>query len=262
MLSLPTEEIHLWFCHPHELSLDQAYLKLMHATLDAGERQRMQRFKFERHRQQFCVSHALTRWVLSHYADLQPEQWRFDNNSHGKPFVANPDYRDLQFNLSHTDGLQLLAVRCALPVGADVEQRSRRVEGPNIAERFFSPEEVAELRSVPDGEQKQLFFDYWTLKESYIKACGKGLAIPLRHFSYSIAQQDSIDICFAPERGDVPDDWQFWLLAAGVDHTCALAASGVLQANRVTTLRAWDVEPLRKIRQRTIDVRKQSRHTC
>lgn len=259
MLNLPAEEIHLWFCHPHELTLDPSYLQLMRATLDAGELQRMQRFKFERHRQKFCISHALTRWVLSHYADLQPEQWQFEKNDHGKPFVANPDYRDLQFNLSHTDGLQLLAVRHALPVGADVEQRKKRVEGPDIAERFFSPEEVAELRNAADDQQKQLFFDYWTLKESYIKACGKGLAIPLRHFSYVIAQQDCIDISFAPERDDNPEDWQFWLLAAGSEHTCALAASGMQQTSRVTTLRGWDVTPLREVRERTIDILKQSR---
>lgn len=258
MLSLPADEIHLWFCRPQELQLDQAYLQLLQATLDAGELQRMRRFKFERHRRQFCVSHALTRWVLSRYADLRPEQWQFDKNEHGKPFIANPASRDLQFSLSHTDGLQLLAVRRALPVGADVESRNKRVEGPNIAERFFSPTEVAELQSFPDGQQKQVFFDYWTLKESYIKACGKGLAIPLRHFSYSIAK-DAIGINFAPERDDEPDDWQFWLLAAGVDHTCALAVGGVLQAPRVRTLRSWNVTPLRDITERPIDILKQSR---
>ncbi|MGI9296065.1 MAG: 4'-phosphopantetheinyl transferase family protein [Pseudomonadales bacterium] len=260
MLSLPAEEIHLWFCRPHELELDRSYTQLLQATLDAGELQRMRRFKFERHRQQFCVSHALTRWVLSHYAAVQPEQWQFEKNSHGKPFVSNPAYRDLQFNLSHTEGLQLLAVRRALPVGADVEQRKRRAEGPDIAERFFSAAEVAELRGVPDSDQKQVFFDYWTLKESYIKACGKGLAIPLRHFSYSIAQ-DAIGINFAPERDDEPSDWQFWLLAAGGNHTCAVAASGVSQATRITRLRGWDVEPMRDAKERRIDILKQSRQT-
>ncbi len=257
MLNLPAAEIHLWFCRPYELELDHAYLTLLQATLDADELQRMRRFKFERHRQQFCVSHAMTRWVLSHYANLPPEQWQFDKNEHGKPFVSNGAYRDLQFNLSHTDGLQLLAVRRALPVGADVERRNGRVEGPNIANRFFSPAEVAELRRFPDDIQRKVFFDYWTLKESYIKACGKGLVIPLRHFSYSLTQ-DAIGISFAPERDDEPGDWQFWLLAAGIDHTCALAASGALQATRVATLRGWDVTPLRKITERPIDILKQS----
>lgn len=257
MLRLPAEEIHLWFCRPHELALDEAYLQLMQTTLDAGELQRMRRFKFQRHRQQFCISHALTRWVLSQYTGLQPERWQFDKNEHGKPFISNRDYRYLQFNLSHTDGLQLLAVRRALPVGADVERRNVRVEGPDIADRFFSPAEVAELRSFPADAQKRVFFDYWTLKESYIKACGKGLAIPLRHFSYSIAH-DAIDISFVPERDDEPGDWNFWLLAAGMDHTCALAASGVSQATRVSALRGWDVTPLREIVERPIDILKQS----
>ncbi len=258
LVSLPADEIHLWFCRPLELVDDLSYLQLLQATLDAGERQRMQRFRFERHRQQFCISHALTRWVLSHYGDLRPEQWCFEKNTHGKPFVSNREYADLQFSLSHTDGLQLLAVRRGSPVGADVELRKQRVAGPEIAGRFFSPAEVAELRSVPDASQQYVFFDYWTLKESYIKACGEGLAIPLRHFSFSIAQQDRINIHFAPERADEPTNWQFWLLEAGAEHACAVAAGGISQTASVTTLRGWDATPLRESRERSIDILRQS----
>lgn len=240
---------------------DSSYLQLLQTTLDADELRRMQRFKFDRHRQQFCISHALTRWVLSQYADLKPEQWRFEKNAHGKPFVANPEHVGLQFSLSHTDGQQVLAIRQGLPVGADVELRKERVAGPEIANRFFSPAEVAELRSVPCDSQQQVFFDYWTLKESYIKACGEGLAIPLRHFSYSIATPHRISICFAPERGDQPTNWQFWLLDAGGDHACALAASGISQSTSVTGLRGWNVAPFREARERNIDILRQSIRT-
>lgn len=234
-------------------------MQLLQATLDAHEQGRMQRFRFETHRQQFCISHALTRWALSHYGDLRPEQWRFTKNTHGKPFVANSEYADLQFSLSHTDGLQLLAVRRGLSVGADVELRKKRVAGPEIADRFFSPAEVTELQGVAEVNQQHVFFDYWTLKESYIKACGEGLAIPLRHFSYSIAKRDLIDIQFAPERADEPANWQFWLLAAGVDHACAVAAGGVSPSANVSSLRGWHVTPLQERTERTIDILKHSR---
>ncbi len=255
---MPTEEIHLWFCRPQTLVDDPSYLQMLQTTLDTDERQRMQRFKFERHRQQFCISHALTRWVLSRYADLKPEQWRFEKNAHGKPFVANPEHVDLQFSLSHTDGLQVLAIRRLLPVGADVESRKKRVTGPEIAERFFSPAEVAELRSVVGDSQQQVFFDYWTLKESYIKACGEGLAIPLRHFSYSMVTPGRINISFAPEREDQAASWQFWLVAVGTDHACALAANGISQTTSVTGLRGWDVEPFQQMKECGIDVLRQS----
>lgn len=220
----------------------------------------MQRFRFERHRQQFCISHALTRWALSHYGKLRPEQWHFEKNSHGKPFVANVEHADLQFSLSHTDGLQLLAIRRGLSIGADVELRKERVAGPEIADRFFSPAEVAELRSVAAANQQHVFFDYWTLKESYIKACGEGLAIPLRHFSYSIAQRGLINIHFEPERADEPTNWQFWLIAAGAKHACAVAAGGISQSSNVIALRGWDVIPLQDKTERSIDILKQSRN--
>lgn len=258
MLRLPAEEIHLWFCRPSDLLLDSDYLQQLLTTLDARELQRMRRFRFERHRRQFCTSHALTRWALSRYADVSPEQWRFEYNNHGKPFVSNPGHEKLQFSLSHTDGLQLLAVRHQFPVGVDVELRKKRVAGADIAGRFFSSAEVAEFLSAAPEEQQNIFFDYWTLKESYIKACGKGLAIPLRHFSYSILQQGKIRISFAPEREDSPADWRFWLLAVGQDHACALAAGGMQQAPPIARLRFWETVPMREMREFSARVLQQS----
>ena len=96
---------------------------------------------------------------------------------YGKPcFPALPDFH---FSLSHSGGLALCAVS-ALPLGCDIEQiRGDRLR---LAARFFHPEEHAWLLSLPEGERQAAFFRLWTCKESFIKAIGRGLSLPLDSF--------------------------------------------------------------------------------
>jgi 4'-phosphopantetheinyl transferase len=96
-----------------------------------------------------------------------------------------------------------------------------------VPERFFSPQEVQDLRALPDEEQQMVFFDYWTLKESYIKARGLGLALPLRHFTFVRRPGLSPAICFAPELHDDPSSWQFAQFWATRDHRMAVAVRRV-----------------------------------
>jgi 4'-phosphopantetheinyl transferase len=93
----------------------------------------------------------------------------------------------------------------------------------DVADRFFSPSEVAALRALPREEQLDRFFFYWTLKESYIKARGMGLAIPLSQFSFELdsARERGIRIRFDPELKDDPARWDFSALSYGRRHAIA-----------------------------------------
>ena len=94
---------------------------------------------------------------------------------HGKPFLTG---REVFFNLSHSSDMLL----CALSdceVGADVQIRSE-AKLP-LMERFFAEDERAYVLSAQDTDDA--FTEIWTEKESWIKRCGLGLALPLRSFS-------------------------------------------------------------------------------
>src|SRR6185295_18612851 len=120
------------------------------------------------------------RTTLSHYAAVDPTAWQFARNRRGRPEISGPlGVAPLRFNLSNTAGLIACLVTLGVDVGVDVEDTHRRGETVRIANRFFSASEVAALEALPPERQRQRFFEYWTLKESYIKARGMGLAIPL-----------------------------------------------------------------------------------
>ena len=184
---------------------DEKLLRAYDELLAEDERKKRDRFRFEKDQHSCLVTRALVRTVLSNYADVTPVAWRFVTNEYGRPEIDEPkDARWLKFNLSH-----------------DVEDRERRGRLLNVADRYFSPSEVEALRALPEGEQLDRFFLYWTLKESYIKARGMGLAIPLSQFSFTIASD--ISIAFDAKLDDDPDRWQFTAMSFGRRH--ALAAS-------------------------------------
>jgi 4'-phosphopantetheinyl transferase len=208
-LALEPGDAHLWYVAPEKLT-DPELLALYRAWLAPDERQRHSRYRFDKHRHEYLITRALVRWVLSRYAPVAPAEWQFDCNEHGRPHIRAPAVLPrLRFNLSNTQSLVACLVAEDLEIGVDVEEMDRSGETVAIADRFFSPTEVVDLRALPPERQRARFFEYWTLKESYIKAKGKGLAIPLEQFSFHLSPEGPVRISFDPRLGDDPGAWQF-----------------------------------------------------
>ncbi len=224
-LSLTHSDVHLWVLDINAVH-DQELLNQYAGILSKEEKERWQRFKFAKHRHQFLVSHALVRHVLSRYALIAPDEWEFSQNSFGRPEVMMPpNSPNLRFNLSHTDGLAALAVTLGQDIGVDVESADRINASPGIANRFFSPFEVEALFKQPDHEQKQRLFEYWTLKESFIKAKGMGLSFPLNEFSMHLNEYQDIRVSFSPKQTESPDTWRFWQLRSFAHFLIALCVN-------------------------------------
>lgn len=126
------------------------------------------------------VADLLIRVMLAKHLNLRNTDIKILTNSYGKPFLEG---HSLEFNVSHS-GEWIAAVVNHSPVGIDVE-KIQPLE-LDIARRFFTEKECEELAAKNEYEKNQYFFDLWTLKESYIKACGQGLSIPLSSFSFSV----------------------------------------------------------------------------
>jgi len=228
LVELPPDIIHLWFAFPDEIS-DEQMLSRYEQLLTEEERTQQQRFYFARHRHQYLITRALIRSTLSCYADVAPCDWRFSRNAYGKPEIM-PGLTDMpmRFNLSHTDGLVLCGVVLHHDLGVDVEYRDRKNAALNIAEHYFSAREVDDLFRLPSGEQRNRFFDYWTLKEAYIKAKGMGLSLPLDQFSFHIDGNRPPGISFDDRLADNPQHWRFWRIKASEQHVAAVAVNSAV----------------------------------
>lgn len=95
----------------------------------------------------------------------------------GKPYLAKEP--DIHFNLSHSGEWAVCAISSS-PVGVDIQHcdEGRR----DVASRFFHREEIRYLDSLPQFRRDEGFYRLWTLKESFVKATGRGLDLPLRSF--------------------------------------------------------------------------------
>lgn len=215
------DQVHVAACFVDTVDTDDARYRDM---LEPHELERASRFVFERDRRRHLVTRALARTILARSTGIPAGDIRFTQNAYGRPEIANDSARelDIRFNLSHTAGLVVLALASGRDVGIDVETVSRRNASLDIAERFFSPSEAAALRLVPDSARDRRFFDYWTLKEAYIKARGMGLSLGLDRFSFRFAGSSEILLDVEPDIGDRSDRWSFWQFEVPPDYLIAL----------------------------------------
>jgi 4'-phosphopantetheinyl transferase len=144
----------------------------MERVLSKDERERAKRFRFDRHRTRYVVGRATIRALLSGYVRSDPASLLFDYNEFGKPHL--PDGPD--FNMSHSEGLALLAVSATGPVGVDVECLGREMEFESIARQYFPPAEAAAVLNAIHTERPTAFFTAWTRREAWLKAIGVGLS--------------------------------------------------------------------------------------
>jgi 4'-phosphopantetheinyl transferase len=228
MLPLRADKIELWLAFCDEIA-DQSLLADYRRLLVEEERQKEVRFHFARDRHRYLVTRALVRTVLSRYAAVAPQDWRFVEDAYGRPQIVNADpaARRISFNISHTRGLVVLGVTCERALGVDTEDVHARDAELGIADHYFAADEVAQLRATPPELQQTRFFEYWTLKESYIKARGMGLSLPLAQFGFDLSQPRGVRIGFHPPLDDDPARWAFSLWRARSDHYVAICAQRV-----------------------------------
>ena len=223
MLSIAANEIHTWQIDQAGFDLSELEASCLDWLTDK-EMVRYKRFSFDQHRKQFLLGRIFVRKTLSEYAEVAPAEWKFIENVYGKPAIEPAQNQSaLYFNLSHSGDRQVLVLANKEDIGVDIEfcNKPRRVI--KISDRYFSSAEQKELVALPEKSQLSRFYDLWTLKEAYIKACGLGLAIHLHQFSYRFPSEYRVLIEFAEELGDDATQWQFWQLDPGGPFKMAVA---------------------------------------
>lgn len=221
-LSAPTLNVDLWRMDFEEARFAEASFR----CLSLEERERAGRFRFERDRRLFCAVHAGKRRILSRYLRVPAEEIAFCEGACGKPTLALPETTpSIQFNISHSKGLALLAVRWGGKVGVDVETLHPVQRMAPIFNRFASAAEKAAFAAAPSRENDsgQLLTAWWVEKEAFVKAVGRGLSLPFARFSIELDDAGEWKLAeMGKDFGEV-SDWSLRLFSVGSYHLGAVA---------------------------------------
>ena len=233
-LQVDDGEIHIW-----SLPLDPpaAVVAACRQLLSADERQRADRFRFDRHRRRFIVGRGALRDLLRRYTGHPADALQFTYGEKGKPSLAAA-HQGPSFNLSNSHEHALVAVTPAQALGVDVEHLRPMDDADQIAERFFSRPERDSLLQISEHDKSNAFFRCWTRKEAYIKAVGDGLSMALDRFDVTLESEE--DCRFLALDGD-PDRARAWTLRhldPPGNYVGALALEG-----GPWTIHAWRLQP-------------------
>jgi 4'-phosphopantetheinyl transferase len=201
---------------------DVVLLSRYEALLTVDEWHRYKQLHFEEGRRRFLITRALARHVLSINCNTSSKDLVFGANRWGKPILLDPYDSGLAFSITHTSGVIAFAVARADAIGVDVEYPSPREANFEIAQRFFSAEEVERLRALPLKFRDERFFDYWTLKEAYVKGRGVGLSLPFNRFAIDFRDGCRPRLLVEPEVDD-GRQWQLDLLSLRGGYRLAVA---------------------------------------
>ncbi|HWI09093.1 MAG TPA: 4'-phosphopantetheinyl transferase superfamily protein [Solirubrobacteraceae bacterium] len=194
------------------------------ALLDDSERARAERFVRLEDHDRFVLAHAALRLLLARCLGVEPATVRYAQRAHGKPGLG-ADLARLEFNMSHSGRLGLLAVARDRPVGVDVEAVRGMADALSIADTQFSALEREALRALAPSERRPAFFRCWTRKEAVIKADGEGLGRPLSSFDVDLAPGSTAALTSFDGRPAELAGWSLRDLAAPPGYVAAGAAA-------------------------------------
>ncbi len=229
MLRLTSTDVHLW---RGGLDVPDRVLSTLMGALSADEQSRAERFAFERDRRRFITCRSMLRAVLATYLDCLPQEITLYYGRHGKPALA--DAASLRFNVSHSQGLAMVAVCRDREVGIDLEAVRPLPTLLEVAACAFSPAEREALERLAPEDHVAAFFNLWTRKEAFAKATGDGLSCALDHFDVSLGTPAAL-----LRVGNDPQEAERWTLHALTPAPGYVAAVVVEGAVEVVARRTW-----------------------
>jgi 4'-phosphopantetheinyl transferase len=182
-LTIAPSEAHVW-----RAWLDQDDFKQSnHETLlSPAEKVVANKFFFERDRNHYITSRVILRSLLGRYLSIDPGKIAIVRGQHGKPLLDNNPLQ-IEFNLSHSQGLGLFVFTTGNRIGIDIECVLPLSDFNQLAKSFLTPNEMEALSRLPEEIQLQGFYTAWTRKEALAKALGVGIGNILHKFEVTIS---------------------------------------------------------------------------
>lgn len=165
-----------------------ATLEKLLSNISKEKQERIKKFAQINDVYRTVIGELLLHFILYKQLGLRLKQIDVDKNLYGKPFLCQ--YPSFHYNISHS-GEWVVCATDNKKIGVDVEKI--QPFDLQIAKGSFTKEEYCDLLNV-ERERNSAFYEMWTLKESYVKAQGRGLSIPLDSFNVKIHNSDYIKL--------------------------------------------------------------------
>jgi 4'-phosphopantetheinyl transferase len=222
-ISIYPHEVHVWSAY---LTVSMLQVGAFEQTLTTDERHRANRFRFEPDKTRFIASRGILRDILSRYLNLEPGQVQFAYGEYGKPRLASMiKHAGLEFNLSHSGEMAMYAIAHQTQVGIDLEQLRFLNNLEQLARQCLSPRELQAFLTLEPAQQQTTFFHYWTGKEAYLKAVGKGLSVPLEQIEIPLDIRQPTQVR-SEESGFQSHDWYLQTVPSIAGYIAALVVEG------------------------------------
>lgn len=147
----------------------------------------------------------LCRTAISTHLQIDPSHVQFETSVAGKPkLIPSSTFSPIEFNLSHSRDLTVIAIQMEGSVGIDLEYPKCIQKAADRLQLFFHPSEYEHYQTLQTDKDRQYYFTrLWTLKEAILKCSGEGLLFPLNQFSVSLDSAGTLNI-----KGHLPTHFQ------------------------------------------------------
>ncbi|NIM96107.1 MAG: 4'-phosphopantetheinyl transferase superfamily protein [Anaerolineales bacterium] len=227
-------EVHVWRVH---LKDQEEHLLDLFNTLSDEERERAERFAFKPDKVRFISARSSLRTLLGLYLGITPEVIEIVYGPWGKPQLLTTDSdAEIEFNLSHSEEIYLLAFTLRRQVGIDIEFLRPIQNMEDLIDRFFSPNEAMQISRLPEEQQLAAFYRVWTCKEAFIKATGEGVSRPLDEIEISANPEEPTRLINMKNSLGETSRWQIEILTPALGYSSALAVEGTDWHLRTFTL--------------------------
>ena len=167
---------------------DEERFNSMLDSVSETRRNKVMSYRFMKDRCLSLGAELLLRDALAERGIDRSGLLEFEYRKNGKPYLKN--HADIFFNLSHSGDYVMCAISDS-EVGCDIQKTDKA--DIKLAERFFTDREYHVIADLPaEKDREDMFYRYWTLKESFMKATGLGMQLPLDAFEILIGNPDSM----------------------------------------------------------------------
>lgn len=223
-ICLLADEVHAWFV---PLDVPENLMLSFQRSLDPTELRRVSGFRFDIHRKRYIARHGWLREILGDYLSIHPQEIQFTYNPYGKPFLFEKfSSRKLNFNISSSIDVGLLAFTLDRRIGVDIEKICQMFDFMEIINRFFSANEIRDFQKVDPEHQLKAFYCTWVRKEAYVKAHGEGLSLSLKQFDVPVVPYAPADILHVEGEPGWELDWSIMDLNPVTGYVGAVAVRG------------------------------------